>query len=118
MFGEGTDYERLREYLPDDEYRRIDWKATARRRRPVTIEYQTERSQNVIAVVDTGRMMQSPVAEIAKLDYVINAVLLLAYVATGKGDKVGMMTFADDVSHYLSPRAGARPVLPHAGTAL
>lgn len=106
MFGEGTEFERLREYLPDDEYRRINWKATARRGHPVTVEYQTERSQNVIAVLDTGRMMQSPVADIAKLDYVVNAVLFLAYVATGKGDRVGMMTFADDVQHYLSPHQG------------
>ncbi len=106
MFGEGTEFERLRDYVPDDEYRRINWKATARRHRPVTIEYQTERSQNVIAVLDVGRMMQSPVAHIAKLDYVINAVLLLAYVATGKGDKVGVMTFADDVVQFLNPRQG------------
>ncbi|MCI0394209.1 MAG: DUF58 domain-containing protein [Chloroflexi bacterium] len=106
QFGEGTEFERLREYLPDDEFRRIDWKATARRHRPVTVEYQTERSQNVVAVVDTGRMMQSPVERIAKLDYVINAVLFLAYVATGKGDKIGLMTFADDVGHFLAPRQG------------
>jgi len=106
MFGEGTEFERLRDYLPDDEYRRINWKATARRHHPVTVEYQSERSQNVIAVLDAGRMMQSPVAEIAKLDYVVNAVLFLAYVATGKGDRVGMMTFADEVMHYLSPRQG------------
>jgi len=106
QFGEGTEFERLREYLPDDEYRRIDWKATARRNFPVTTEYQTERSQQVIAVLDTGRMMQSPVADIAKLDYVVNAVLLLTYVATGKGDRVGMLSFADDVQHYLSPRQG------------
>jgi uncharacterized protein (DUF58 family) len=50
--------------------------------------------------------MQSPVAQIAKLDYMVNAILLLAYVATGKGDKVGLLTFADDVTRYLSPRAG------------
>jgi uncharacterized protein (DUF58 family) len=108
LFGEGTEFERLREYLPDDEFRRIEWKATARRNRPVTIEYQTERSQNVIAVLDAGRMMQSPGrgGKIAKLDYVINAVLLLAYVATGKGDKIGLMTFADDVIHFSKPRQG------------
>jgi len=106
MFGEGTEFERLREYLPDDEFRRIEWKATARRNRPVTIEYQTERSQNVIAVLDTGRMMQAPVAQIAKLDHVVNAALLLAYVATGKGDKVGLMTFADSVTHFSGPRQG------------
>jgi uncharacterized protein (DUF58 family) len=106
MFGEGSEFERLREYLPDDEFRRINWKASARRRRPVTMEYQTERSQNVIVVIDAGRMMQSPVADIAKLDYVVNAALFLAYVATGKGDRVGLMTFADSVSHYLSPSQG------------
>lgn len=106
IFGEGTEFERLRDYLPDDDFRRINWKATARRRTPITIEYQTERSQNVIAVVDTGRMMQSPVAHIAKLDYVINAALLLAYVVTGKGDKVGLLTFADQVTQYISPQQG------------
>ncbi len=106
MFGEGTEFERLREYLPDDEYRRINWKATARRHRPVTLQYQTERSQTVFAVLDTGRMMQSPVADIAKLDYAVNAVLFLGYVATGKGDRVGVMSFADDVSHYLAPKQG------------
>ncbi|MBI5953195.1 MAG: DUF58 domain-containing protein [Chloroflexi bacterium] len=106
MFGDGTEFERLREYLPDDEYRRINWKATARRHRPVTAQYQTERSQSVMAVLDTGRMMQSPVADIAKLDYAVNAVLLLGYVATGKGDRVGVMSFADDVLHYLAPRQG------------
>lgn len=106
MFGEGTEFERLREYLPDDEYRRINWKATARRHRPVTVQFQTERSQTVIAVLDTGRMMQSPVADIAKLDYAVNAVLFLGYVATGKGDRVGVMSFADDVSHYLAPKQG------------
>lgn len=105
-YGQGAEFERLREYLPDDEYRRINWKATARRHRPITVEYQTERSQNVISVIDVGRMMQAPVADMAKLDYVINAVLLLAYVATGNGDKVGMMSFAGDVRQYLSPRQG------------
>jgi len=106
QFGEGTEFERLREYLPDDEYRRINWKATARRHRPVTVEYQTERSQNIITVLDIGRMMQSPVADMAKLDYVVNAALLLAYVATGKGDKVGLTSFADQVTHFLAPKQG------------
>ena len=106
QYGEGTEYERLREYLPDDDFRRINWKATARRQRPVTVEYQTERSQNIIALVDVGRMMQSPVAHMAKLDYVLNAVLLLGYVATGVGDKVGLLTFADAIQTYLNPRQG------------
>jgi uncharacterized protein (DUF58 family) len=106
LVGEGTEFERLREYLPDDDFRHINWKATARRNRPVTTEYQTERSQTILALIDTGRMMQSPVEHIAKLDYVINAALFLGYVAAGVGDKVGVMTFADDVQRFLSPRQG------------
>jgi uncharacterized protein (DUF58 family) len=106
QFGEGDEFERLREYLPDDEFRRIHWKASARRHRPITVEYETERSQNILAAIDIGRMMQSPVEQIAKLDYVINAALLLGYVAAGKGDRVGLMTFADQVVQYLSPREG------------
>ncbi|MDJ0756842.1 MAG: DUF58 domain-containing protein [Ardenticatenaceae bacterium] len=106
LLGEGTEFERLREYLPDDEYRRINWKATARRQRPITMQYQTERSQNIVAMVDIGRMMQSPVGEMAKLDYVINATLFLSYVASGVGDRVGMLTFADRVDSYLAPKRG------------
>ncbi len=106
LFGAGTEYERLREYTPDDDFRRIDWKGTARRHRPVTVEYQTERSQTIMAVLDTGRMMQSPVNRTAKLDYAVNAVLLLGYVAASKGDRVGLLAFADQVDHYLAPDQG------------
>lgn len=106
LVGQGTEFERLREYQPDDEYRHINWKATARRFRPITTTYQTERSQNIIVVLDTGRMMQSPVGNIAKLDYAINATLLLTYVAAGLGDKVGLLTFAADVQRYVAPRQG------------
>lgn len=106
MFGQGTEFELLRDYVADDDFRRIDWKATARRHRPVTRQYQTERSQMIMVVIDIGRMMQSPVENMAKLDYVINSALFLSYVATGMGDKVGLMTFADDVGQFLSPKQG------------
>ena len=104
--GPGTEFERLREYQPDDEYRRINWKATARRGTPITMEYQTERSQNLVALLDVGRLMRSPVGDVAKMDYAINAVLLLAYVAGQKGDRIGAMTFASEVQHWLAPRTG------------
>lgn len=106
LFGSGTEYERLRDYQPDDEYRRINWKATARRGKPISIEYETERSQNIVVMLDLGRMMRSPVGDVAKVDYAINAVLLLAYVAAQKGDKVGLLTFADEVQRWLPPRSG------------
>lgn len=106
IFGSGTEFERLRDYQPDDEYRRINWKATARRGKPISVEYETERSQNIVVMLDLGRMMRSPVGDIAKVDYAINAVLLLAYVAAQKGDKVGLLTFADGAQQWLPPRGG------------
>ncbi len=106
IFGTGTEFERLREYNTDDEFRRINWKATARRGKPIAAEYETERSQYIMTVIDTGRLMRPPIGELAKLDYVINTALLLSYVATLKGDHVGLLTFADDVRTYLAPRRG------------
>lgn len=106
IFGVGTEFERLREYNTDDEFRRINWKATARRGKPIAVEYETERSQYVVSVIDTGRLMRPAVGELSKLDYVINTSLLLSYVALLKGDHVGLLTFADHVETYLSPRRG------------
>lgn len=106
LLGMGTEFERLRDYQPDDEYRRINWKATARRGKPISTEYETERSQNIVAVLDIGRLMRSPVGDLARMDYAVNAVLMLAYVATLRGDKVGLLTFADRVETYLTPRQG------------
>ena len=106
VLGAGREFERLRDYQPDDEYRRINWKATARRGKPISAEFETERTQNVMALVDVGRMMRSPVGDVSKLDYAINAVLLLAYVTAHKGDRIGMLTFADGVQQWLAPRSG------------
>ncbi|WP_119070127.1 DUF58 domain-containing protein [Aggregatilinea lenta] len=113
--GEGTMFESLREYTPDDPYRRINWKATARRARPISMEYEPERSQRVVIAVDVGRMMRSPIHvhdpgnpawNMAKVDFVINSVLLFSYVATLKGDQVGLLVFADRVKSFIPPRAG------------
>src|SRR5712692_1559001 len=60
-FGTGTEFESLRDYQTDDDYRRINWKATARRGRPITAEFETERSQNVLVVLDSGRLMATAV---------------------------------------------------------
>ncbi|MFO7167552.1 MAG: DUF58 domain-containing protein [Chloroflexota bacterium] len=121
IYGQGSEFERLREYNTDDEFRRINWKATARRGKPIAAEYETERSQYVVSVIDTGRLMRSPAGAppaddgqtagaapqaLTKLDYAINAALLLSYVAILKGDHVGMLSFADDVRAYLAPRRG------------
>ena len=106
VFGRGTEFERLREWTPDDEFRQISWKATARRGKPIAIEYQTERSQTVITLLDAGRLMRAPIGPLAKLDYAINTTLLLGYVAGLRGDLVGNLTFADDVMGYLPAKTG------------
>jgi len=106
VLGRGTEFERLREYQPDDEFRRIDWKATARRHKLISREFETERSQTILALLDVGRMMRAPVGDLAKLDYAVNAVLMLSYVAGLRGDKVGLIAFADEVTHFLTPRSG------------
>lgn len=112
VYGVGTEFERLREYTTDDEFRRINWKATARRGKPIAAEYETERSQHVVSLIDTGRLMRPSISDpaagqgLAKLDYVINTALLLSYVASLKGDHIGMLAFADDVTSYLAPRRG------------
>ena len=106
VLGRGSEFERLRDYSPDDDYRRINWQATARRGKPISVEFETERSQTVIALLDTGRMMRSPVGEIAKLDYAINAVLMLGYVAAQKGDRVGLLAFDDAPHTWVAPRSG------------
>jgi len=107
-FGSGTEFERLRDYQPDDDYRRINWKATARRRQPVTVEYETERSQNLVIVLDTGRLMGTPVGQMQKLDYAVNAALMLAYVAMEMGDRTALLVFTDRTEGFVPLGRGQR----------
>ncbi|MCE1248741.1 MAG: DUF58 domain-containing protein [Firmicutes bacterium] len=107
-YGMGTEFESLREYLPDDEFRKISWKATARKGKIVASQYQNERSQNIFIAIDSGRMMTSRVNGISKLDYAMNAALLLGYVAMEKGDNVGMMVFSDDIKTFVPCKRGKK----------
>jgi uncharacterized protein (DUF58 family) len=109
--GAGTIFERLREYTPDDDPRTISWTATARRGRPITVEYETERQQRVQILLDAGRMMSSTLAGLTKLDHAVNTALMLSYVAIARGDEVGLLGFADTVRAYAVPRRGRRQFL-------
>ncbi len=101
--GGGSEFESLREYVPGDEYKKIDWSATARRGKLISRQYEAERSQNIVLMLDTGRNMLQSVQKMAKLDYVVNTALMLAYVAAAGDDKVGLMAFDADVRVYLPP---------------
>ena len=108
--GEGTEFESLRDYVPDDDFRDIDWKASARRSKPITREYEIERSQNVMLMIDAGRMMCGQLDGMSRLDYAINAALMLAYVASRQDDAVGMMVFAGAVNSFIPPRKGSAQI--------
>lgn len=121
--GTGTEFERLRDYTPDDEYRRINWPATARRHAPVAIDYETERNQNIFVLLDTGRLMgtrlplpdeitqHSRVPALTRLDYAINATLLLSYASLQHDDRTGLAAFSDRVSRFIPPGRGRRHFL-------
>jgi uncharacterized protein (DUF58 family) len=104
--GAGSLFARLRDYGPDDDPRSISWTATARRGRPIAVEYETERQQRLLILLDAGRMMASTLGTLTKLDHAVNTALMLAYVGAAKGDEVGLLGFADDVRSYLPPRRG------------
>lgn len=104
--GHGREFESLREFVQGDEMRHICWPATARRGKLVTRQYQVERSQNVVVMLDAGRLMTARIERLSKLDHAINAALSIAYVALSGGDNIGLLTFSRKVLSYLPPKRG------------
>ncbi len=104
--GTENDFERLRDYTHDDNYKYLDWRATARRRKLTVKDFQTSQSQRIIFLLDCGRMMTNVSGGISLLDHSLNAMLMLSYVALRQGDSVGMIAFADRVLSFVPPRGG------------
>ena len=110
--GEGTDFKQLAEYHVGDPVRHIDWKATRRFGKPIIREFQDERDQCVMLLIDSGRRMRADEGQerigSAFFDHVLNAVMLLAYVALRQGDEVGAMTFGAvaGAERSVAPRKG------------
>jgi uncharacterized protein (DUF58 family) len=118
--GEGTDFKELTEYRPGESLRHIDWKSTLKLQRPIVREFQDERDQNVVFLLDCGRRMRAdesaaPAGDstrapvLSHFDHALNAVMLLAYVALKQGDAVGAMTFGH------ASAGGASLFAPHDG---
>ena len=105
--GLGLEFHQLREFREGDSLRQIDWKATARQRTPIAREYQDERDQQIVFMLDCGRRMRSQDGDLAHFDHALNACLLLSYVALRQGDAVGITTFAGEKDHYLAPVKGS-----------
>lgn len=104
--GEGRSFAGLREYVPGDDPRNIDWKATARHNHMMLREYTIERSQTVVALVDCGRAMTQMAGEFARIEHVLSAALLLTDVAAVSGDHVGALAFDDVVRAFVPPQRG------------
>lgn len=103
--GEGTEFRQLREYRRGDSLRSIDWKATARHRKPISREYQSERDQQVVFLLDTGRRMLARDGATSHFDHALNAVLTLSFVAAKQGDAVGLMSFGE-TTRWIAPGKG------------
>jgi uncharacterized protein (DUF58 family) len=103
--GEGIEFHQLRDYREGDSLRAVDWKATARMSRLIAREYQDERDQQIVFLLDTGRRMLAKDAELSHFDHALNAMLLLSYVALRQGDCAGVMTAGPQRS-WLPPRKG------------
>lgn len=115
--GQDNDFERLRDYQQDDNYKHIDWRASARRQKLTVKQFQTDQSQRVIFLLDCGRMMTNEYEQLSLLDYALNSVLMLSYVALHQGDSVGLLCFSDHIHTYVPPAGGKRQMnrLLHAG---
>jgi len=106
--GLDNEFERLRDYTRDDNYKHIDWRTTARRNKLTVKDFQTNQSQRIIFMVDCGRMMTNEAAGLSLLDHAFNAVLLMSYVALRQGDSVGLVCFSNEIHTFVPPRSGMK----------
>jgi len=104
--GQDHEFERLRDYTIDDNYKHIDWRSTARRQKLTVRDYQSSQAQRIVFLVDCGRMMTNEAAGLSLLDHGLNATLMLSYVALRQGDSVGLIAFSDEIHGFVPPRGG------------
>lgn len=100
--GHTMEFEQIKEYIPGDDIRTLNWKATAKKNSLMVNQFQDEKSQSVYMVIDKGRLMKMPFNKMSLLDYAINATLVLANVILKKHDKAGMFTFSKKVENRIA----------------
>jgi uncharacterized protein (DUF58 family) len=101
--GEGTEFHQLRRFRPGDRMNQINWKSTAKHGQIISNEYQEERDQRVMILVDCSHRMRSHDGQLSHFDQALNAAILLAWFATRQGDAVGLMTFGSEELRYVQP---------------
>ncbi len=106
--GQDNEFERLRDFTRDDNYKHMDWRSTARRRKLTVKDFQTNQSQRIIFLLDCGRMMSNLAQGLSLLDHSLNSMLMMSYVALKQGDSVGLICFSDHVHTFVPPRSGMK----------
>jgi uncharacterized protein (DUF58 family) len=120
--GLGTEFESVRDYLPDDDVRQINWQATERTGRPMSNQYRIEQDRDVVCLLDAGRLLAAPIrraghdeapaARATRLDAAVDAVTMVALVADELGDRCGVTVYDSEVRRRLPPRrAGGKAVV-------
>jgi uncharacterized protein (DUF58 family) len=99
--GQNMEFELIKEYVSGDDFRTINWKATARKNHLMVNHFQDERSQQVYSLIDKGRVMQMPFNGLSLLDYAINASLVISNIAIKKSDKAGLLTFQNKIGSMV-----------------
>lgn len=105
--GKGREFDRLREYTINDDFRDIAWKASARHRKLIVREYRLDRSQDVLLCVDRGHRMAAMTTRIARVDHAVNAAMLISYICNRMEDRVGMLSFGAQVDGGIPQGRGA-----------
>jgi uncharacterized protein (DUF58 family) len=99
--GNTQEFEQIKDYVQGDDFRKVNWKATAKRGALMVNQYQDEKSQPIYSLIDIGRVMKMPFEELKLLDYAINSTLVFSNIALRKGDKAGLITFSDKIGSML-----------------
>ena len=104
--GKGREFDRLRDYHNDDDFRDINWKASARHNKLIVREFRTDRSQDILVCVDRGHRMAARAGHITKVDHAINGSVLLSYICNRMEDRMGMLSFGADVERGIGQGRG------------
>jgi len=101
--GHSLEFEQIKQYNKGDDFRTINWKATAKHSRLMVNQYQDQTSQNVYSLIDMGRTMKMPFEQMTLLDYAINSTLSFSNIVIKKHDKAGLLTFEKNIDFFLKP---------------
>ncbi|WP_062061285.1 DUF58 domain-containing protein [Cellvibrio sp. OA-2007] len=111
--GAGMEFHQLREYRQGDSLRQLDWKATSRRQKLIARDYQDERDQQIVLMIDSGRRMRTKDDELSHFDHALNSMLLVSYIALRQGDNVSLMSFGGEANNkhrWIPPQKGVERV--------